>query len=122
MTFNDNNNSNYEFTSEQNDMIAKLARMMRIVSFLFLFSGALSALGSFKSFSISGLLQSAALLIIGYSLLTAASSFKKIVDTTGNDIANLMEAIKQLYVACSIQLYSIAAVILLIVVTALLGV
>ena len=113
--------SNYEFTTEQNNAITKLARMMLIVAILFILSGVLSLVSSFGSMSIAGIVQGFALLVIGYSLFTASNSFKKIVETTGNDIANLMSAINQLYVACSIQLYSIAAVIVIIVLVAFLA-
>lgn len=112
-------NSNYEFTNDQNNSITKLARMMLIVAILFLLSGVLSLLSSFGSMNITGIVQGFALLVIGYSLFTASNSFKKIVETTGNDISNLMQAIEKLYLACSIQLYSIAAVILIAVAVAL---
>jgi hypothetical protein len=118
MNFTDNS-SNYEFTEQQNETISKLARMMLIVSILFMISGGITVLASLSPLSIIGILQGAALVVIGYSLFTASNSFKKIVETTGNDIANLMAALNQLYNACSIQLYSIAAVIVLAVLVSL---
>lgn len=116
---NTGSNSSYEFTQEQNGLITKLASMMRIVGILFLISGVLTALLGLSPLNIVALLQGAALGVIGYSLINAAGSFKKIVDTEGNDIGNLMNAIQQLYNACAIQLWSIVALVLLTVVAVL---
>jgi hypothetical protein len=121
MNFSEETQSNYEFTNEQNAQISRLARMMLIVAVLFFVSGGLTILSALSSLSITGFVQGAALLVIGYSLYTASNSFKKIVETTGSDIANLMKAIDQLYTACSMQLYSIAAVIVIAVLVTLLG-
>ena len=112
-------NSHYEFTNDQNNTISKLARMMLIVGVLSILSGVITLATSFGTMSIIGMVQGFALLVIGYSLYTASNSFKKIVETTGNDISNLMNALDKLYLACSIQLYSIAAVIVIAVIVSL---
>lgn len=83
---------------------------MRWVGIVFCVSGALTLLVALNPFSVIGLLQGAALAVIGYSLINAAMSFKKIAVTEGSDIENLMSAVKQLYNACTVQLWSIIVV------------
>lgn len=119
---NDNSQSGYEFTSEQNQSITKLAQMMKWVGILFIATGAITALSGFSPFSIISILQGAVYGVIGYSLINAASSFKKIVDTEGNDIGNLMNAIKQLYTACATQLWSIVGLVVLVILAVVFGI
>jgi hypothetical protein len=110
----ENNLSNYEFNESENILFSKLSKVMRIVGILFLALGILYIISGFVPFNIVFILQGAAYGVIGYSLVNAATAFKKIVDTEGNDIGNLMYAVKQLYTACATQLYSIIAVVVLI--------
>lgn len=105
--------TSYEFTTEENQLISKLAQMMRIVGILFLVSGILTIVLSVSKLDLISIGYGAALAVIGYSLLTAATSFKQIVQTEGNDIANLMHALRMLYNACAIQLWALVAVFVL---------
>lgn len=92
-------NLDYEFSQSQNELISDLAAKMRFVSMFLIGLGVLATItglvtilrGGFSSI-ISGIVY----LVIGIWTNKAASSFKMIVETQGNDIENLMGALGEL--------------------------
>jgi len=89
----------YEFSSSQNELIKNLAEKMRFVSYfligvgvLIAVSGAIALLRGGIANIITGVVQ----IVIGVWTNKAAAAFKRIVDTEGNDIENLMGALGEL--------------------------
>jgi hypothetical protein len=89
----------YEFENSQNELIQQLADKMRFVSYFLIATGVLVAIGGvFTLFrgGIGNIISGVVQIIIGVWTNKAASSFKRIVDTQGNDIENLMGALGEL--------------------------
>lgn len=92
-------NLDYEFSQSQNELISDLSAKMRFVSMFLIGLGVLATItglvtilrGGFSSI-VSGIVY----LVIGLWTNKAASSFKMIVETQGNDIENLMGALGEL--------------------------
>jgi hypothetical protein len=105
----------YEFTEDENDTITIIAHLMRFVGTGMIGIGAL--LGVFSGIFLIAIMahtradpREALLLVllalqtfacgfaimIGFWLRGASESFQQIVNTRGNDIANLMEALHEL--------------------------
>lgn len=89
-------NQQYEFNPSQNELILDLATKMRFVAYFSVAFGVLSVIGGLIKFDVTILIQGTIAIIIGIWTVKAASSFKQIVDTTDNDIENLMGALGQL--------------------------
>ena len=89
-------NQQYEFNSSQNELISDLATKMRFVAYFSVAFGVLSAIGGLIQFDVAVLIQGTIAIIIGIWTVKAASSFKKIVDTNGNDIELLIGALSEL--------------------------
>lgn len=85
----------YEFNDTQNEIIGSLAKMMKMVGIFLLIIGIISLLSGFYNwednfmFIVEGLIVG----VIGFWTFRAAKSFTAIVDTEGNDIVNLMDAL-----------------------------
>jgi hypothetical protein len=89
-------NQQYEFNPSQNELISDLATKMRFVAYFSVAFGVLSAITGLIQFDVAVLIQGTIAIIIGIWTVKAASSFKKIVDTKGNDIELLMGALSEL--------------------------
>lgn len=90
-------NQQYEFDKSQNELILDLANKMRFVAYLSVAVGTLSFIGGFiNGLDVVNLIQGTIIVIIGIWTIKASSSFRKIVDTRGNDIVNLMGALGEL--------------------------
>ncbi len=95
-------NPGYEFTAEQNRVVGILAKRMRLAGLAQLFFGIVSVLGtchvSSKASSVearsSAPLFAFALIFAGAFTISAAGSFRKVVDTEGRDVPNLMDAVR----------------------------
>jgi len=88
-------NNQYEFTDHENILVNDLAKKMRYVGIFGIILGVVEILSSFfgeKSGIISGVIS----IIVGVWTINASKFFQKIVDTTGNDITNLMNALAEL--------------------------
>jgi len=97
----------YEFTGSQNELIGDLGRKMHFVGILMIL-GAILSLASgvialftaktngFSNINISGLVQGIFLLVTGLWTRNAAQSFKRVVNTTGSDIENILGALGEL--------------------------
>ena len=100
----------YEFSPEQNEVIAALASSMKFVGVISLLGGALLlvagnvflAKGDFSVF-----VQAVLALIIGGLTVHAAGAFRRIVDSRGNDIGHLMTALGALRMLYRLQVFLI---------------
>ena len=92
----------YEFDQSQNELILDLSQKMRFVGYFLTAVGILGiisgiiALFNSPSLSINNFINGIVNTIFGVWINKAASSFKQIVDTQGNDIVNLMGALGEL--------------------------
>ena len=94
---------NYEFTAEQNHLIADLAKKMLCLGIFLLLTGALalagccaSAWSSRADAAVVLVLAAAFFLAIGSWTVAASGSFRRIVETEGHDIPHTMAALAQL--------------------------
>ena len=118
----------YEFTPEQNELIADLARKMLTVGiFLYVIGGAAavgfvwSASGARMDAALGLGLLTAFCLAIATWTVVAARSFRRIVDTEGQDIPHAMAALTQLRRFYTLHFWLIVVYVILIVL-ALIGV
>jgi hypothetical protein len=89
----------YEFSSSQNELIKNLAEKMRFVSYFLIGVGVLIAVGGAITLlrgGIANIITGVVQIVIGVWTNKAAAAFKRIVDTEGNDIENLMGALGEL--------------------------
>jgi hypothetical protein len=89
----------YEFSSSQNELIKNLAEKMRFVSYFLIGVGVLIAVGGAITLlrgGIANIITGVVQIVIGVWTNKAATAFKRIVDTEGNDIENLMGALGEL--------------------------
>jgi hypothetical protein len=108
----------YEFSSSQNELIKQLAEKMRFVAYFLIGVGVLVAIsgvftltrGGFAN-TISGVVQ----VIVGIWTNKAASSFKLIVNTQGNDIENLMGALGELRKLYTLQYWLLIVTLIFVV-------
>lgn len=87
----DKGSSGHEFTAEQNKVIKDLSQAMMIVAIAWFVYGGISLIVPFV-----GWVTGAILIAIGVYLWGAMKSMKSIVETEGNDIEHLMQAIDKL--------------------------
>jgi hypothetical protein len=97
-----------EFTPEQNQVIASLAFNMRIVGVVSLIAGGLLAAAG-CALAVKGgwppLIQGVLALVIGGLTVQAAGAFRRIVDSRGDDIGHLMEALGALRTLYQVQVF-----------------
>lgn len=108
----------YEFTPEQNTLFSNLAAKLRIVGIAFMVLGVLQSFLAFVNNGtfgvITGVLGGVLFAVIGVLMVNAASSFKLIVDTEGQDISNLMQALRSLLSMYTIQFWALVVSVLLV--------
>ncbi len=123
---------NYEFNESENSIFADVASKMSAVGFFSIFFGSLNiALSIVHLFQLSqggdsrmtmqgigGVSQGIVLLLVGSWTKKAGTSFKQIVDSRGQDIRNLMDAMSSLRKLYTLQ-YWLLVIALIIVVIAL---
>jgi len=110
----------YEFSSEQNEVIASLASNMRMVGVVSLIGGGLLVVAGcflFAKGGASALIQGAVGMVVGGFTVQAAGAFRQIVDSRGDDIGHLMSALGTLR-----SLYRLQVILLLCSALLLLGV
>lgn len=105
----------YEFNNAQNQLIRELSEKMRFVSYFLIGLGILVAIAGILVITRGGLgniIQGIIQIIIGFWTNKAASAFKQIVNTQGNDIENLIDALGELRKLYTLQywLYIVALV------------
>lgn len=113
----------YEFSPSQNELIQDLAGKMRFVGFLLFTVGTLSIIGGIIAIffffvgqtgvvDLGGIIQGIFFILVGYWTIKAGAAFKRIVDTQGNDLENLMGALSELRKLYTLQYW--LAILLLI--------
>lgn len=97
----------YEFSAAQEVLIASLARLMRIVGGVSVAFGALVVvLGLMAGGNgVAAFVQGALMLVIGVLTFAAGGRFAQVAETTGRDIALLMEALDKLRTLYLVQVW-----------------
>ena len=119
----------YEFNSTQEKLVQALANKMRFVSFFLIAIGILRFITGIVALIrgtplidtiISGaIISGIIILLIGFWTYTAASSFNRIVKTQGNDIENLMNALKELRKLYTLQFWLFIIVLIAIIIVSI---
>ncbi|MFO0658850.1 MAG: hypothetical protein U0165_03305 [Polyangiaceae bacterium] len=123
-----NHEPQYEFSESQNKQLTQLAGSMRFVGIASsLLGGAALVMGAITIVmgKLSGgaeMVNGAFYLTTGLLTLSAATAFRKIVDTQGHDISLLMDAILSLKKIYEIQRIVIFVVLVLLVLAFFVGV
>jgi hypothetical protein len=106
--------TSYEFSDSQNQLIRNLSDKMRFVGYFLIATGALIVLTGLFAFTrggaengFSAIIQGVIQIVIGVWTTRAAQSFKRIVETSGNDIENLMGALGELRKLYALQFWLI---------------
>ena len=117
----------YEFTAEQNQLIADLARKMKGVAIFMAAIGAMalagcvtSALRARPDLAVIAALAAAFFLAIAFWTFRAGREFRRVVDTRGHDIPHTMNALAQLRRFYTLHFWLII-VYLVLIVLAILG-
>jgi hypothetical protein len=100
----------YEFSSSQNELIKQLADKMRFVGYFLMGAGVLAAISglfAFRNGGVGSIISGVVQVIIGVWTSKAASAFKLIVETQGNDIENLMGALGELRKLYALQYWAL---------------
>lgn len=106
-------NQGYEFTTEENRVIARTALWSSVLGGA-LCVQAMLKLVDFAENPIGTLVTIVISLIIGGSFLYGGASLRKVVDTEGLDIAHLMEALRQLTRAFTIRIVLVLIMVVLV--------
>jgi hypothetical protein len=107
----------YEFTPDQNQVIGKLSWYMRIFGAVLILGGALRLIGGLTAGQAEGgswLIDGTLGLILGGLTISAARAFTAIVDTRGQDLHHLMEALGRLKTIYAIQVWLIGIALVLV--------
>jgi hypothetical protein len=108
----------YEFSPEQNEVVASLASNMKTVGVVSLIGGGLLVVAGCFLIAKGGgsaLIQGAVAVVLGGFTVQAAGAFRQIVDSRGDDIGHLMTALgvlRSLYRLQVILLLCLALVLL----------
>lgn len=99
----------FEFDTSQNALFSDLAQKMGFVGLLFMALGALTILGGvFNGIGgLSNVFVGVLYILIGLWTKNASDAFRRIVDTQGSDITNLMTALGQLRKLYALQYWAI---------------
>jgi hypothetical protein len=114
-------NAAYEFGTEDNETFSGLAKAMKFVGVISSLLGVLQMIGGFFSGHMAGFVtagQGLVLVIIGGWLVSASGALADVVATEGNDIRNLMFAMKKLKNVYTLQawLLGVACALVLVVI------
>jgi len=122
--------SAFEFSDVQSDVISRLSSRMKFVGIFYIVVGAMMGLGTVATLFIMppvaviyGLVTAAEILI-GLWTNNAASSFRMITSTQGNDVGYLMNAVESLRKLYNLQFWLLIggiAMCILVVIIALVG-
>jgi hypothetical protein len=115
----------YEFNNTQNQLIRELAEKMRFVSYFLIGLGILVAIFGLVLIARGGLaniIQGIVQIIIGFWTNKAASAFKQIVATQGNDIENLMGALGELRKLYTLQYWLFIVALIFVALGVVLGI
>jgi hypothetical protein len=108
----------YEFSTEHNTLFSNLASKLRTVGITFIVLGVLQSFLALINSGTFGILTGVAggvlFAVIGVLMVNAAGSFKLIVDTEGQDIDNLVQALRSLLSMYTIQFWALVTSVLLV--------
>jgi hypothetical protein len=111
----------YEFTSRENQVIGKLAKSMGYLGYVLVtFGVVILVIGVFNHHA-GMVLSSIGFVCTGIFTLTAAGSFRNVVETKGDDISHLMAALEHLRRATSVLVWVINVGILASIILAVLA-
>jgi cytochrome c biogenesis protein CcdA len=93
-----NGAGSYEFSDDQNRVLGKLAFGMRFVGIFMVVAGVAGTVGAFVDLKARGfnLPVSAMTILLGLNAAGGAKAFRGVVNTKGDDIPNLMNAVDYL--------------------------
>jgi uncharacterized protein involved in cysteine biosynthesis len=98
----------YEFNDLENGIIASTAGRARLWGIISIVVGGLNTLAGFLFFVqpalLANLFSGIVSIIVGVSFLGAAASLSNVVNTQGNDVAHMMEALKKVSSALMVQI------------------
>ena len=108
--------SQYEFNDKENQIIGTLAQLLKIVGILFIINGVFAFMDYIMGEALSNLMAgeiteihqfviNIIFVIIGITLFRPTDNLKRIVTTQGNDIQELMTALKELNSGFNIIVY-----------------
>ncbi|MDJ0514906.1 MAG: hypothetical protein QNJ74_01165 [Trichodesmium sp. MO_231.B1] len=112
----------YEFNPSQNELILDLSNKMRFVSYFLIAGGVLATIIGLLGLNPGVIIQAVVDILIGVWTLKAASSFKLIVDTQGNDIVNLMGALGELRKLYRLQYWLLIIALVFLAIALVLGI
>ncbi len=118
----------FEFDTSQNELFSDLAKKMSLLGFFLIIAGAITIFsGIFGQLKGLGSIVAGVLYILmGIWTRNASNSFNFIVNTEGNDIANLMGALGQLRKLYTLQYWAVIVTlvfaVLALVLTIILGI
>ena len=114
--------SGYEFSEAENSTIQVLAKRMKFIGILnlifagFMVLGGIVVLFKFPGQAIVAFAEVALFAFMGIWNYKGSASFQLIVQTTGNDIAHLMEALADLKKIYNLQYWLMIIILILVVV------
>jgi len=100
-------NQEYEFSESQNELVRDLSSKMNIYSIIMLVLGVIGLLMGLIAIAKGGVISAIQGItngVIGFLTMRAAASFKRIVDTEGSDMENLMGALGELRKLYTLQI------------------
>jgi hypothetical protein len=108
----------HEFSAEHNRSFGKLATGMTITAIAMAILGIIYIVAGAISFAMNppvllGIARGVVFVLIAVFLASGAKSIRHIITTEGNDITNLMAAMRKLRTVYSLQLWSFALLCLL---------
>lgn len=106
--------SEYEFSAVEEQTVGRAATWAKAVAILFFIQAAFSLIGF-------NILAVAIDVAIGMSIWKGSKALSAVVDTQGNDVGHMMEAMSQLSTAFTIRLVIVGIVLGLCVLAAILG-
>lgn len=119
---------NYEFNDKQNHLFKLLYTRMQFVGITFVLIGMVNAillalvaaemLEFTLRFHVLSIIFSVFMIVTGILLVRASHSFKKIIQTQGNDIDLLMNAVRDVYLSFDIQMWLILISVFFVVIMA----
>lgn len=86
----------YEFTQEQNGVITNLANYMRLTAYVTVIVGIIDLLDAISKADYLSIVFSLAIIAIGLAFYFPIDNLKRIVETEGSDIKELLQAFSDL--------------------------
>lgn len=114
----------YEFSSSQNELVKNLADKMRFVAYFLIAVGVLGLIGgllSLRAGGVGNIISGIVYILIGFWTNNASSAFRRIVETSGSDIENLMGALGELRKLYTLQYWLLIIALVFIALALILG-